>query len=62
LQLGFHSFLSFLRSMPDVVTIECKPNSTSYRVHPVSHQSTEHIQKMVLQQRDKYKKQNQVLL
>ncbi len=59
-ELGFHSFLSLLRSMPDVVRIECKENSSSYRVHPVYDQSTAHIQKMVLEQNDKYQYQNRV--
>ncbi|CAF4363073.1 unnamed protein product, partial [Adineta steineri] len=34
-ELGFHSVLSLLNSMPDVVQIEFKENSTSYRIHPV---------------------------
>ena len=59
-ELGFHSFLSLLRSMPDVVFIECKDKNSSYRVHPVYDQSTAHIQKMVLEQRDKYQYQNTV--
>lgn len=48
--------------MPDVVKIEHKENSSSYRVHPVYDQSTAHIQKMVLEQRDKYEHQNRVNL
>ncbi len=59
-ELGFHSFLSLLRSMPDVVRIEHKENSPSYRVHPVYDETTAHIQKMVLEQRDKYQHENQV--
>jgi hypothetical protein len=46
--------------MPDVVRIEYKENSSSYRVHPIYNQSTAHIQKMVYEQRDKYQYQNQV--
>jgi hypothetical protein len=46
--------------MPDVVRIEYKENSISYRVHPVYDQSTAHIQKMVFEQRDKYELQNRV--
>ena len=46
--------------MPDVVRIECKANSLSYRVHPVYDQSTAHIQKLVFEQRDKYQYQNKV--
>ncbi|CAF1389522.1 unnamed protein product [Rotaria magnacalcarata] len=57
-ELGYHSFLALLRSMPDVVRIECKENSISYRVHPVYDETTAHIQKMVFEQRDKYKPQN----
>ena len=52
--------MALLRSMPDVVRIEYKENSTSYRVHPVYHQSTAHIQKMVLEQRDKYEEEHRV--
>ncbi|CAF0764550.1 unnamed protein product [Rotaria sordida] len=59
-ELGFHSFLALLRSMPDVVRIECKENSPSYRVHPVYDQTTAHIQKMVFEQRDKYQHENQL--
>ncbi|CAF3407053.1 unnamed protein product [Rotaria socialis] len=57
-ELGYHSFLALLRSMPDVVRIECKENSISYRVHPVYDETTAHIQKLVFEQRDKYKQQN----
>jgi hypothetical protein len=46
--------------MPDVVRIEYKENSSSYRVHPVYNESTAHIQKMVYEQRDKYQHQNEV--
>ena len=46
--------------MPDVVQIETKPDSMSYRVHPVYNQTTVHIQKMVLEQRDKYQYENKV--
>jgi hypothetical protein len=46
--------------MPDVVRIEYKENSPSYRVHPVDDESTAHIQKMVREQRDKYEYQNRV--
>ncbi|CAF3710887.1 unnamed protein product [Rotaria sp. Silwood1] len=59
-ELGFHSFLALLRSMPDVVRIEYKENSPSYRVHPVYDETTAHIQKMVFEQRDKYEYQNQL--
>ncbi|CAF4418720.1 unnamed protein product [Rotaria sp. Silwood2] len=59
-ELGFHSFLALLRSMPDVVRIEYKENSPSYRVHPVYDETIAHIQKMVLEQRDKYEYQNQI--
>ncbi len=52
--------MALLRSMPDVVRIEYKENSPSYRVHPVYDQSTAHIQKMVLEQRDKYELKNRV--
>ncbi len=52
--------MALLRSMPDVVRIEYKENSSSYRVHPVYNQSTAHIQKMVYEQRDKYQHQNEV--
>lgn len=48
--------------MPDVVKIEYKENSSSYRVHPVYDQSTAHIQKMVLEQNDKYEYQNRVII
>jgi hypothetical protein len=46
--------------MPDVVRIEYKENSSSYRVHPVYDESTAHIQKMVFEQNDKYEYQNRV--
>ncbi|CAF3961905.1 unnamed protein product [Adineta steineri] len=59
-ELGFHSVLSLLNSMPDVVQIEFKENSTSYRIHPVYDKTTAHIQKMVLEQRDKYEYENQL--
>ena len=59
-QLGFHSFLALLRSMPDVVRIEFQENSPCYRVHPVFDQTTAHIQKMVWEQRDKFQHQNKV--
>lgn len=59
-QLGFHSVLALLRSMPDVVRIEFKENGSCYRVHPVFDQTTAHIQKMVWEQRDKYRHQNKV--
>ncbi|CAF1075515.1 unnamed protein product [Adineta steineri] len=59
-ELGFHSVLSLLNSMPDVVQIEFKENSTSYRIHPVYDKTTAHIQKMVLEQRDKYEYENQI--
>ncbi|CAF1465931.1 unnamed protein product [Adineta ricciae] len=59
-ELGFHSLLALLRSMPDVVTIEYKLNSCSYRVHPVFNEKIAHIQKMVLEQNDKYEEQNRL--
>jgi hypothetical protein len=46
--------------MPDVVHIEYKENSPSYRVHPVYDETTAHIQKMVFEQRDQYEYQNKV--
>ena len=46
--------------MPDVVIIEQNENSPSYRVHPVYNESTAHIQKMVLEQNDKYEYQYRV--
>ncbi len=52
--------MALLRSMPDVVRIEYKENSSSYRVHPVYDESTAHIQKMVFEQNDKYEYQNRV--
>ena len=59
-QLGFHSFLALLRSMPDVVRIEFREDNAAYRVHPVYDQTTAHIQKMVWEQRDKFQHQNRV--